>query len=457
MTYQIPERLVEKYAVIGPRYTSYPTAPMWHDIDQEQQRKWLLQNQEAKRPMSLYLHIPFCRERCFYCGCNVHLTKQQKTSAVYVKYLLKELDHLADFHKGNRNIRQLHFGGGTPNFLLNEEFQQIIEKIKTNFQFETDAEIGIEMDPCTTRPGQLEFLRQLGVNRLSLGVQDFDEKVQIAINRLQGKDITLQHLELARSLGIQGINFDLIYGLPHQSVESFNETLKSVIQMRPDRLAVYNFGYLPHRMPHQRKIDPQALPNEKVKLEILFQTIDSLTAAGYNYIGMDHFALPEDELSSALKSRTLYRNFMGYTPKSGVDLIGVGMTAISEFGRYFVQNQKTLKSYQDSTDRYGLAGCRGIELTTDDLIRKWTILRLICHFYLSFDEFQSEFKVDFIEYYKEEMEQLKDLENDGILKITDESVTVVDFGKILVRNICMVFDAYLKKQEVPTVKYSKTI
>ena len=457
MTFQIPDELIQKYAVIGPRYTSYPTAPMWQEIDQNQQRNWISLSQKERRPLSLYIHIPFCRERCYYCGCNVHLTKQQKTSAVYLNFLLKELDHILKHQTGRKTVRQLHFGGGTPNFLLDEEFKLIIDKIRSGFEFESDAEIGIEMDPCTTRPGQLDYLRKLGFNRLSLGVQDFNEEVQIAVNRIQGKDVTLQLLELARSLGISGINFDLIYGLPHQTVKTFQETLDAVVEMRPDRLAVYNFGYLPHRMPHQRKIDPDTLPDKDTKLSILFKTIETLTSAGYNYIGMDHFALPEDELSSALENRTLYRNFMGYTPKSNVDLIGIGMTAISEFSRYFIQNQKTLKSYQNSIDLDGLAGCRGIQLSRDDQIRKWTILRLICHFYLSFEEFESEFGIGFKEYFAEEMDEVRELQNDGILEVAENSISVVNHGKILVRNVCMVFDAYLKKQEVPKVKYSKTI
>ncbi|MCP4753440.1 MAG: oxygen-independent coproporphyrinogen III oxidase [Proteobacteria bacterium] len=455
--YHIPEPLIRKYAVIGPRYTSYPTAPMWSEIDRSTQEKWLLQAQTSKRPLAFYIHIPFCRERCYYCGCNVFVTRRQEQSAEYVTYLLKELDRLKTLQNGNRKIRQLHFGGGTPTFLLDEEFRLIMNKIGSIFEFEDDAEIAIEIDPCTLRPKQLEFLRELGVNRLSLGVQDFDEKVQKAVNRIQSREITSDLLRLAKKLGIEGINFDLIYGLPCQTLESFQRTLDSVIKMRPDRLAVYNFGYLPQRMPHQRKIDPQALPDEKTKLSILFETIRLFAEAGYRYIGMDHFALPEDELSLAQNGRTLYRNFMGYTAKSGVDLMGIGMTAISEFGPYFLQNEKKMKSYKEQIDDDGLAGCRGLELSRDDQIRKWTILRLICHFYLSFEEFKNEFEIDFRDYFQEEMAQLGDLQNDGLLELNADHLVVVNHGKILVRNICMVFDAYLKNKDIPSVRYSKTI
>ncbi len=453
----IPEELIRKYAVIGPRYTSYPTAPMWHEIDRSTQMDWYTKTRKSRSPLSIYVHIPFCRERCTYCGCNVIVTRQQKQSGDYTNYLLKELDRLGEFSSGNREIRQLHFGGGTPNFLLNEEFKLIMDKVDAIFAFEKDAEIGIEIDPSSTRPHQLEFLRSMGVNRLSLGVQDFDEKVQEAVNRHQSKETTAEHLRLARKIGIKGINFDLIYGLPFQTAESFKQTLDSVIEMRPDRLAVYNFGYLPKRMPHQRKIDPQTLPDEKTKLAILFRTIGQLTASGYVYIGMDHFATPEDELSIALKNRSLHRNFMGYSPKSGVDLFGIGLTSISEFDRYFLQNEKTLKRYKTEVASTGLAGCRGMALSEDDQIRKWTILRLICHFHLSFSEFEKEFKIPFKDYFQNETNQLNDLQEDGLLEFNEDNITVINIGKILVRNICMVFDAYLKQKDVPEIRYSKTI
>lgn len=453
----IPEHLISKYAVIGPRYTSYPTAPMWEEIDRSIQTKWLTTTEQSRRPISLYIHIPFCRDRCYYCGCNVLLTRQQEQSADYVKYLLVELDHLKKTMIGERVVRQLHFGGGTPNFLLDEEFESLMAKINSLFTLEEDAEIGIEIDPCVVRPNQLAFLRNLGFNRLSVGVQDFDETVQAAVNRIQSQEVTRECLQSARDLGIKGINFDLIYGLPFQTLKSFEKTLNIVTSMRPDRLAVYNFGYLPNSMPHQKKIDPQTLPDEETKLAILFQTINHFTAAGYNYIGMDHFALPEDELSIALNKRTLYRNFMGYTPKSGVDLFGIGMTSISEFGEFFTQNEKKIKSYKNEINSTGLAACRGIKLSKDDQIRKWTIMRLICHFYLSYAEFEMKFGISFKTYFKVELEQLKDLQKDGLLELNHDHITISDHGKILVRNVCMIFDAYLKKQEVPKVIYSKTV
>jgi len=455
--FHIPEHLISKYGVIGPRYTSYPTAPLWQDIDLNTQKQWHQLACESQRPLSIYIHIPFCRERCYYCGCNVYVTKQQSQSAQYVSFLLKELESIQDLQNGNRKIRQLHFGGGTPNFLLNEEFELIFDKIKAIFPFEDNAEIAIEVNPGTITTDQLDYMGKLGINRLSLGVQDFNPKVQKAINRIQTPEITQKVLDHARQIGFKGINFDLIYGLPFQTAESFEKTINRVIQMNPDRLAIYNFGYLPERMPHQRNIDPDTLPNEKTKLSIFLNTIQSLTENGYNYIGMDHFAKPDDELSIAQKNRTLYRNFMGYTAKSGVDLVGIGVTSISEHDQFFLQNEKKLKAYKNLIDLSGFAGNRGIKLSRDDQIRKWTILRIICHFFVSFDEFEKAFNVPFKEYFVKELKDLEDLKTDGLLNIFDTHIEVIDHGKILVRNICMVFDAYLKKENVPKIRYSKTI
>lgn len=455
--YKIKEELLAKYAIIGPRYTSYPTAPMWQNITPKEHKDWLEANQGSQRAVSLYVHIPFCRERCLYCGCNVVVTRQQSASADYLNYLLKEIDTLARLRNGSKLVKQLHFGGGTPNFLLENEFEILMNHLKKNFEFNEESEIGIEIDPVSVRPNQLELLASLGINRLSLGVQDLDETVQQAVNRLQSHEITEQQLNKARELGIKGINFDLIYGLPFQTVDSFKSTVDKVITMRPDRLAVYNFGYLPEKMIHQRKIKAETLPSVKTKLDILLNTINQFCEAGYNYIGMDHFALPEDELSIAQRKRTLYRNFMGYTPKSGVDLLGMGVTAISEFEQYFIQNEKKLKLYKENIEVSELSGERGIKLNDDDRMRKWTILKLICHFFLDYNEFEAEFGIPFTDYFSKELNRLKDLENDGLMKVFSDHIEVIDHGKILVRNICMVFDAYLNREDKPKVKFSQTV
>ena len=455
--FHISDELLEKYAIIGPRYTSYPTAPMWHEIDRETHQAWLKANSDNEQAVSLYIHIPFCRDRCLYCGCNVTITRQQSASGDYIPYLLNEIDAQADSRTGNKTVKQLHFGGGTPNFLLDEEFQSIMDRLRKRFEFVDDTEIGIEIDPCSTGLQQLEFLADLGINRLSLGVQDLDAKVQNAVQRVQSAEVTLEHLETARKIGIKGINFDLIYGLPFQTVESFARTVDRVLDMKPDRLAVYNFGYLPERMIHQRKIKPETLPSPKTKMTILLDSINRFCEAGYNYIGMDHFSLPEDELSIAQENRTLHRNFMGYTPKSGVDLLGIGVTSISEFNGHFIQNAHKLKTYKQQISESNLSGSRGIELSDDDRMRKWTILKLICHFYLDFKEFYESFGVNFQDYFKEEIKQLNGLIDDGLLTLDTKSIRVIDHGKILVRNICMVFDAYLKREDKPRVKFSQTI
>lgn len=455
--FHVSQDLIHKYSVIGPRYTSYPTAPIWGDIDPQTHYNWLKEAENSSRGLSLYIHIPFCRDRCMYCGCNVVITRQQKASADYLMFLLKEIETIGKLRKGNNTLRQLHFGGGTPNFLLNEEFEEIMAKLKEYFLFTEETEIGIEIDPCSTRPGQLEFLAKFGVNRLSLGVQDLDEKVQQAVNRVQSREITLEHLQTARQLGIKGINFDLIYGLPFQSVTSFRKTVDDVISMQPDRLAVYNFGYLPNRMIHQRKIKAETLPDTSTKLDILLDSINRFTNNGYNYIGMDHFALPNDELSIAQKNRTLYRNFMGYTPKSGVDLYGLGMTGISEIGPYFIQNEKKLKGYKQAIEKDGLSGSKGMKLSENDLVRKWVIMRLICHFYLDFKEFSQSFGTPFEDLFSKELDLLGPLQEDGLIVIDKSGIKVVNHGQILVRNVCMVFDSYLNRDDVPKVKYSTTI
>ena len=455
--YQIPDRLIQKYNVNGPRYTSYPTAPVWGPVDLPTQQGWYKELAKSPRPLSLYFHIPFCQERCSYCGCNTMITQNHGKATEYVAHLLQELDHLASYGLGHKQVRQIHFGGGTPTFLKDEEFGQILGKVRELFSFEPNAELAIEVDPCSTHEGQMEMLAALGFNRLSLGLQDFNPKVQQAVNRIQSLEITKKHIDLARTLGFSGVNLDLMYGLPHQTLETMKVTLDQVISLNPDRLALYNFAYLPEQLPHQKLIHPEDLPDEKTKLAIFFEAIERFTQAGYEYIGMDHFAKSTDELSVAQKSRKLYRNFMGYSPKSGVDLVGVGITSIGETETYFLQNEKSLPEYQKAIATSGLAGKRGIELSLDDRIRKWTIIRLICHFYVDFEEFAQAFGQDFKTYFKAELEGLGDMVEEGLLELGPGYIQVKPWGKILVRNICMRFDAYLTGKEAPKVKFSKTI
>ncbi len=454
---KLSDDLIEKYATSGPRYTSYPTAPNWVEIKVRDQLDWYGSAKDSQRPISLYFHIPFCEERCSYCGCNTMLTRSQDKVSAYVEYLLKELEALAKQGIKGRPLRQMHFGGGTPTYLLNEDFDLILGKVRELFPFEENAEIAIEVDPSFTRPGQLKHLAKLGFNRISLGLQDFDPKVQEAVNRIQSEEITYDHLVQAKALGFTGVNFDLIYGLPHQTLESFTKTIHRVIEMRPDRLALYNFAYLPKLLPHQKGIKEADLPGEKEKVDIFFRAIKLFTEAGYEYIGMDHFALATDELALAQKERRLYRNFMGYSPKSGVDLFGIGITSIGETENFFVQNEKDINTYMRKVNMLGLSGARGIKLSEEDRIRKWTIIRLICHFYVSFAEFTTEFGQDFKDYFKEELAGLKEMVADGLLEVHGDHILILDPGKILIRNICMVFDAYLKGEKGAKAQFSKTI
>lgn len=456
-SYRLPQELIDKYSVSGPRYTSYPTAPVWGPVERTTQKEWYAELAQSPRPLSLYFHIPFCRERCSYCGCNTMITQNQSKASDYVEHLLKEIDQLAAYGLGPKQIRQLHFGGGTPTFLQDEEFRSILGRLRQHFKFEEGAELAIEVDPCSTHDGQLEMLAELGFNRLSLGLQDFNPKVQEAVNRVQSFEITKAHIDLARKLGFTGVNLDLMYGLPHQTLASMQETIDQVISLEPDRLALYNFAYLPEQLPHQKLINEADLPDEEAKLNILFDAIGRFSGAGYDYIGMDHFAKASDELAIAQKERRLYRNFMGYTPKSGVDLIGVGISSIGEGEHFFLQNEKKLPDYLKAIDSEGLAGARGIRLSEDDRIRKWTILRLICHFFVSFDEFRETFGHDFTAYFQPEMAGLDDMIDEGLIEVDEGHIKVLPWGKILVRNICMRFDAYLKGDKAPKVKFSKTI
>lgn len=456
--FSIPEEIIKKYSVSGPRYTSYPTVPNWKAVTRDEQLSWYSKTAEiSNRQLGLYIHVPFCKSRCFYCGCNVIVSRNEDRKRSYVLSLLAEIERLGKLFKGSRKLALLHFGGGTPTTLSNEEFSMIISKIKSYFEFDPQIEISIEVDARVTKPETLDYLSELGVNRMSLGVQDIDPKVQKAVNRIQPVELTAALLEKARKLNFTGINFDLIYGLPHQSIESFQHTIDQVIQMRPDRLAVYNFAYLPDQNPNQKGIRELDLPSGETKLDILFNTIRSFNSAGYEYIGMDHFATQEDELTKAQKDRRLYRNFMGYTPKSGIDQFGIGLSSIGEFGPYFVQNEKALDQYQSSIVDNGLAGVRGIELTDDDLRRKWVIMQLICNFFLSYREFEKEFRESFVDLYSHEISKLREIEDDGLIELLPDGIKVTDNGKILVRNICMIFDTYLKSKAAGKTQFSKTI
>lgn len=448
-----------KYSKAGPRYTSYPTAVEFaekftHDNFIEQLKK----SNEKNRPLSLYFHLPFCRSACYFCGCNVVFTSKDEKKTRYIEYLKKELAILSQYLDVKRNVSQLHFGGGTPTFFSADELREIIALIRSYFtNFEKDAEISCEIDPRFLNEEQMKVLTDGGFNRISFGVQDFDEKVQEAVHRVQSFELTKAAVDLARRYGIESINMDLIYGLPYQTFESFKETLKKSIQLDVDRFAVFNYAHVPWLKKTMRKLDETTMPHPSEKLSILKFTIDYMGEMGYKMIGMDHFAKPTDELCLAVDKGELHRNFQGYTTKGGSDLIGVGLTSISELDGCYSQNYKEMDEYEAMIDAGKLPVHRGIALTEDDKIRKMAIMDLMGSFRLSFEALDKEFGINSKEYFKDALNQLKEFEADELLKITDEAIEISPTGRMVVRNISMAFDAYLSADDANKNKFSKTV
>ena len=452
--------LIRRYDKSGPRYTSYPTAVQFHAdfSDDEYRARAARTNEESpRRPLSLYFHIPFCDTVCFYCACNKIVTKNRRRAAPYLERLHRETALQGAIFDRSRVVNQLHWGGGTPTFISHDEMRGLMKATREHFTLRDDdqGEYGIEVDPREIHPGTLKLLRELGFNRLSMGVQDFDPKVQKAVNRIQGEGETLAVLDEARKLGFRSINMDLIYGLPHQSVASFSRTLDKILAADPDRLSVFNYAHLPDIFKPQRRINAQDLPSPQEKLDILQETIDRLTKAGYVYIGMDHFARPDDELAVAQRSGTLHRNFQGYSTHADCDLVALGITAISQVGDCYSQNMRTLEDYYARLDGGRLPVMRGIRLDADDLLRRAVIMRLICHFVLDVAALEREFDIDFADYFAWELNELGEMQRDGLLEMDDASIRVRPAGKLLIRNICMVFDKYLKRREGQ--RFSKVI
>jgi oxygen-independent coproporphyrinogen-3 oxidase len=449
--------LIKKYSTSGPRYTSYPTAPQWvESFKTEAYREQLKKSFTGKTdPIALYIHIPFCEALCYYCGCNIQITKDHSRSESYLNALVHELQTVAKIIGTRQTLSQISWGGGTPTFLTCDEIEKLHRATLELFDVAPGAEISIEIDPRVTSHDQLSTLRRLGFNRVSLGVQDFNESVQKAINRIQSVELTGKMLSFCRQLGYEGINFDLIYGLPLQTRESFHHTLKQVIELRPDRIALYNYAHLPSLRPHQKIMDKFARPDSEDRLAIFTDGYTQFTANGYRSIGMDHFALETDELFLALERETLYRNFMGYTVKRGAGMIGIGASAIGEVGGSYFQNIRETKAYEDSIASEGLAAFRGCLLTEDDEQRKWIIQQLMCRFVLRFDEYRVRFGEDFQTHYKEEIQSLQSFKDEGILTVDEKSIAITDLGRLFIRNVAMIFDAYLSRPTGAT--YSGTL
>lgn len=436
------ESLVARYDVPGPRYTSYPTAPEWTDrfgSDEYEARLRMAGGVEPTVPLSLYVHLPFCRELCTYCGCNVVVSKNQQRADGYLDHVAMELALAAERLGPRRSVSQIHWGGGTPTFLSEAQLERLWKEITRHFTPLPEAEIAIEIDPAVTTEGQLALLRRLGFNRLSMGVQDLDPRVQQAVNRIQTREETERMLSTARSLGFGGVNFDLIYGLPHQTPDSWQRTLEQIIEMRPDRAAVYSFAYVPQVRTNQRKLPADAIPRGQVKLELLRRTQSTFAAAGYRQIGMDHYALPGDELSIAQQERRLGRNFQGYTVTKATDCVAFGATGISELQGAFAQNVRPLPRYYSAVESGRFATERGMVLSDDDLRRKQVITQLMCNFWVDLGE-------DGATYFARELEQLRPHERDGLVRIDGTQVEVTPLGRTFVRNVAMQFDAYLARQ-----------
>ena len=447
-----------KYSKPGPRYTSYPTAVEFHEGFDANLYIEELNRQDNKKPLSLYFHLPFCRSACYFCGCNVVYTSKEDKKDRYIDYIEKELSILSNHVDTNREVIQLHFGGGTPTFFDKKQLQRVVSAIKKHFNnFSNDAEISCEIDPRFFTKDHMDILKDAGFNRISFGVQDFDEKVQIAIHRIQSFEVTKNAVKLARDAGIESINIDLIYGLPYQSFESFKKTLDMVLKLDPNRLAVFNYAHVPWMKKTMRKIDETTLPHPSVKLEILKYTIDFFENSGYKMIGMDHFAKPDDELFLAIEKGELHRNFQGYTTKGGADLIGIGLTSIGEGADYYVQNYKDMKDYENAIDEGRLPVHRGVKLNEDDLIRNYVIMELMSNFKLNIPRVEKKFNINFFEYFKDSVTHLEDLIEAKLVSISDTEIKASTTGTMLIRNIAMAFDAYLHKIPQEQRKFSKTI
>ena len=448
----------EKYSKPGPRYTSYPTAPEFSTSFSKEDLSDKFKNQSDDRPISLYIHIPFCRSACYFCGCNVIFTSKEDKKVRYVEYLKKELKILAKHLNTNRLVTQMHFGGGTPTFLSADQMDEVLVSIKQTFpNFSNDAEISCEVDPRFFTQEHMDVLKKHGTNRLSFGVQDLQDEVQKVIHRIQPFEETKAVVDIARAAGIKSINIDLIYGLPLQTRESFKKTIEQIITLDPDRLAVFNYAHVPWMVKTQRKFDETTFASASTKLEILQDTIEYFTTNGYNMVGMDHFAKPDDELFQAISKGELHRNFQGYTTKGGADLVGIGVTSIGDGVDYYAQNFKDLPTYEEAIDNEQLPVFKGYKLNDDDILRQYVIMELMANFALDMKKVEDKFNINFNEYFDDALEALKEFQEAELLTVSQSKIEVNQTGAMLIRNICMPFDAYLNKIPEDKRRFSKTI
>jgi len=458
--FEIDLEKIKKYDKPGPRYTSYPTAPQFNEsFTKDDYVDEIVKTNYGKNlpDLSLYFHLPYCDTLCFFCGCNMLITRNRTRINEYIKYVQKEIDLLRTYLLPDRNVSQHHWGGGTPTHLNPDEINLLASYINKSFEFNEDgSENSCEIDPRELTREHLEALRNNGFNRISMGVQDFNDIVQKAVNRIQPEDITRNVVTWVRELGFQSINLDLIYGLPFQTVDSFADTVDKIIDISPDRIAVFNYAHVPWMKKHMALIHQEDIPTPEVKLVILKTTIEQLTNAGYVFIGMDHFAKPNDELSIALHEKNLYRNFQGYSTNAGADLYAMGITSISQLNNIYAQNFKTEKEYYTALDNETLPTAKGYKLNNDDHIRREVIMRIMCDFEINFASIEERFNVDFKKYFKWGLNNLKEMEEDDLVVVTSDGIKVNEMGRLLIRNIAMNFDGYIERKE-DTAKYSRTV
>jgi len=454
----VSEEFLARYNRPGPRYTSYPTAPVWNDAFGPADLEEVHSAADAARtPVSLYMHLPFCESLCLFCACNVIIQKDKNATLPYFEVLKKEIARIAQSVSRERQVVQFHWGGGTPTYSSPAQLEDLFGYTKEQFHVSSDAEIGIEVDPRVTSREHLETLSRLGFNRLSMGIQDFHEPVQKAIHRIQPYEITRDLLQSARALGFDSINVDLIYGLPYQTPETFAHTVDQIIELAPDRVALFSYAHVPW-LKKQQGAFAAFLPEGMQKFEIFRTGLLKFLEAGYLYIGMDHFARPDDELATAQTNRTLHRNFQGYTTKAGADLYGMGVTAISGFSNAYAQNFRELPAWEKAVRERGLATMRGYRLSPEDRLRREVISRLLCHTVIPKSEINEAFGIDFDEHFAEELRRLETPEEDGLLSISQAEIRTTWLGRIFIRNLAMLFDPYLEKQHLHTKPlFSKTL
>ncbi len=445
-TREVSEEFLSRYNRPGPRYTSYPTAPVWQDnFGPDDLEQVCAQADAAAAPVSLYMHLPFCESLCLFCACNVVIQKDKSVAHPYLEVLKREIEQFSRHVSRRRPVIQFHWGGGTPTYLTPLQMEDLFAYTRERFTLAPNAEIGVEVDPRVTTIEHLETLRRIGFNRLSMGIQDFTPEVQRAVHREQGFEMTRDLIAASRRLGFESLNVDLIYGLPYQTASSFGETVNKVIGLQPDRVAMFSYAHVPWLKKQQGSFAGH-LPEGMEKFRIFRIGLDEFLQAGYVYIGLDHFARPGDELAVAQRERTLHRNFQGYTTKAGADLYGMGVSAISAIGGAYAQNQRSLQPYQDAIARRGIATMRGYRLSPDDFIRRSVIGRLLCHTVIRKDEVEREHNIAFDRYFAAELARLEEFRSDGLVEIAGREIRVVGLGRIFIRNVAMVFDAYLESQ-----------